>query len=219
MSRGVSDSDTTAGPAEPTPPHPLAVELAERLGSGTPRRCLLLGIGRGRNLAPLLAAGAGVDAIEDDPKRARAALGRSAATADVRVALAGYAGPYPFSGPYAGALSTHALLHGEPAAVAAAMAATHSLLERGAPFFFTLGNKHDPRFGSGVFTAPDTYARETGAERGVAHCYFDAAGVEALLDGFALERLEERSATAGTWAHDADEAERIVHWFVRAHRI
>jgi SAM-dependent methyltransferase len=217
MSRGVSDSDTTAGPAEPTP-HPLALELAARLGAEALPRCLLLGIGRGRNLPPLLAAGAAVDAIEDDPERARAAIVRFAASAGVRVARARYAGPHPFSGPYAAALSTHALLHGTPTDVAAALAATHARLAPGAPFFFTLGNKRDPRFGTGVPVAPDTYVDETGSERGVAHCYLDATGVNALLAGFALEHLEERSGAAGAWAHDAADAERIVHWFVRAHR-
>ncbi len=214
----MSDSDTTRGRAEPTP-HPLAVELAARLAAEAPRRCLLLGVGRGRNLAPFLAAGIGVDAIEDDPERARAAILRFAETADVRVAQTAYAGPYPVAEAYAGALSTHALLHGSPADVAAALAATYARLAPGAPFFFTLGNKHDPRFGTGAPIAPDTYVDETGSESGVAHCYFDAGGVDALLAGFALERLEECSGAAGTWAHDSAEAERIVHWFVRAHRV
>jgi hypothetical protein len=167
----------------------------------------------------LLAAGIGVDAIEDDPERARAAIVRFAETADVRIARARYAGPYPAAEPYAGALSTHALLHGSPANVAAALAAAHVRLAPGAPFFLTLGNKHDPRFGTGTLVGPDTYVDETGSERGVAHCYFDAVDVEALLAGFALERLEEQSGSAGAWAHDGTEAERIVHWFVRVQRL
>jgi hypothetical protein len=179
---------------------------------------LLLGIGSGRNVAPLLAAGASVDAIEADPELARAAIARFGRSGDVRVARSEYSGPYPFTGPYAAALSTNALLHGTPAAVAAALRATRERLAAGAPFLFTLGSKRDPRFGTGSVAGPDTFVSETGSERGVAHCYFDEAGVRALLAPLTLEGLEERRGSAGSWAHDADEAAAIVHWFVRARR-
>jgi SAM-dependent methyltransferase len=183
-------------------------------------RVLVLGIGSGRNVPALVAAGGRVDAIEDDPERARAALVRHAASGAVRVARSRYAGPYPFAGTYAGALSTHALLHGIPADVAAALASVRDRLAAGAPFFFTLGSKRDPRFGAGRSAGPDTYASETGSEAGVAHCYFDEPGVRALLAGLTLEALEERDAatSAGTWAHEPHEAATLVHWFVRTRR-
>jgi hypothetical protein len=215
----VSFSDTPANLAEPTP-HPLASELAARLAPASNPRALLLGIGSGRNLAPLLGAGCRVDAIEDDPERARAATERLAAMGAVRIARARYTGPYPFAGPYAGALSTHALLHGLPANVAAALGAVQNRLAAGAPFFFTLGSRRDPRYGRGHNPGPGTFVVETGSEAGVAHCYFDEAGVRALVAGLTLEGLEERSAadTAGAWAHEPAESAAIVHWFVRARR-
>jgi hypothetical protein len=183
-------------------------------------RVLVLGIGSGRSLPALVAAGARVDAIEDDPERARAALARHAASGAVRVARARYTGPYPFAGPYAGALSTHALLHGVPAAVAAALASVRDRLAPGAPVFFTLGSKRDPRFGAGQSAGPDTFASDAGSEAGVPHCYFDESGVRALLTGLTLEALEERNAaaSAGAWAHEPHESATIIHWFVRARR-
>ena len=215
----MSHSDTPANHAAPTP-HPLANELAVRLATVSNPRVLVLGIGRGRSLPVLVAAGGRVDAIEDDPERARAALARHAGSGPVRIARARYAGPYPFVGPYAGALSTHALLHGVPAEVAAALASVRDRLAAGAPFFFTLGSKRDPRFGAGRSAGPDTFSSDAGSEAGVAHCYFDEPGVRALLTGLTLEALEERDAatSAGTWAHEPHESATIVHWFVRTHR-
>jgi hypothetical protein len=212
----VTRSDTPAASPEPTP-HPLALELAAALASLAVPRALLLGVGNGRNVPPLLAAGAHVDAIEDDPARASTALTRFAADARVRIVRASYAGPYPFTGPYDAALSTHALLHGSPQSVAAALAAVRFRLAPNAPFFFTLGSKRDPRFGRGRRLQDDTYAPESGSEAGVPHCYFDAPAARALLEGFVLDRIEENVAP-GSWAHAPDEAAAIIHWFVRARR-
>lgn len=215
----VTRSDTPAEPPEPTP-HPLASALAAALGTTDGWRVLLLGIGTGRNVPPLLAAGARVDAVEDDPERARAARARFAGESRVRIARAGYGGPYPFAGSFDGALSTHALLHGTPQHVTAALTAVLNRLAPQAPFFLTLGSKRDPRFGTGRPAGPDTFIADDGSEAGVSHCYFDAAGARALLGSFAVDSLEERSATesAGTWAHTADEAATLVHWFARVRR-
>lgn len=209
-------SDTPAASPEPTP-HPLALELAAALAGAVAPRALLLGVGNGRNVLPLLAAGACVDAVEDDPARARAAVTRFADDARVRIAHAAYAGRYPFTGPCDGALSTHALLHGAPQSVAAALASVRIHLAPNAPFFFTLGSKCDPRFGRGRRLGDDTYAPESGSEARVPHCYFDEPGARALLRGFVLDRIEENAA-AGSWAHAAAEAATIVHWFIRARR-
>jgi hypothetical protein len=202
-------------------PHPLAVELAAAVGAASGARALLLGIGSGRNVLPLLTAGTRVDAIEDDPERARLALIRFAGESRVRVARAAYGGPYPFAGSFDGALSTHALLHGTPHHVAAALAAVRNRLAPRAPLFLTLGSKHDPRFGGGAPVAEDTFVADSGSEAGIPHCYFDEAGARALLAGFGVDSLEERSAaeSAGTWAHAADEAAALVHWFARVRRL
>jgi len=212
-------SDTPAGVPEPTP-HPLAAELAETLRGISGARALVLGIGSGRNVPVLIDAGATVAAIEDDPERARAAMIRYAAEGRVRIARSAYAGPYPFAGPFDVALATHALLHGTPTHVAAAIAAVGNRLAPSACFFFTLGSKRDPRFGSGRLVAPDTFVADDGSEAGVAHGYFDETGVRALLDGFTIDGVAEVPApgAAGAWAHTPGELATIVHWFVRARR-
>ena len=226
-------------------PHPLARELAERLAPATPAerltpdepaqrltpdepaqrlipgdRVLLIGVGSGRNVPVLLAAGARVDALEEDPGRAREASARFAAEARVRVVRARYGGPYPFAGGHAAALSTHALQHGSLAGVGAAVAAIRSRLRPGGPFYLTLGSKRDPRFAAGRRLDADVSAPLEGAEAGVPHLYLDEAQVRTLLAGFEIESASEGSAaeTAGRWAHTAAEAQGLIHWFVRARR-
>ena len=212
----VSGSDTPETFSVPT--HPLASALA---GAVLPNaRVLLLGIGSGRNVPALLAAAARIEAIEENPERARAAVARFASEPRVRISRAAYSAPYPFDGTIDGALSTNALLHGTPHRVAAAISAARERLAPNAPFYFTLGSKGDPRFGVGERPARDTFVLRSGSEAGVPHCYFDEAGVRALMDGFAIEELVERSAaqTAGSWAHTPEESASIVHWFVRSRR-
>jgi hypothetical protein len=182
---------------------------------------LLLGIGSGRNVPALLAGGARLDVVEEDAERARAAAVRFAGEPRVRIARARYAGPLPFSGGFGGALSTHALLHGTPRAIAAAIAAVRNRLSPGGPFYATLGTKTDPRYGSGTQLERDVFAPLDGSEAGVAHAYFDDAGARALFAGFRIVSLVETCAaeSAGRWAHTDDEAARLVHWFVRAIRL
>jgi len=217
----VALNDTPGATPEPSA-HVLAHELAARITAerdATPfARILMLGIGSGRNLAPLLAAGLCIDVVEDDPERARAAATRFASEPRVRVARARYAGPYPFEGRHAAALSTHALLHGDARAVAAALAAVRNRLGAGAPLYATLGSTRDPRFGAGRRIDDATFAPSNGAEAGVAHVYFDERGLRALLCDFEVESLAEVAAAehVGRWAHDSGDAAHIVHWFVRA---
>ena len=205
-------------PAERSP-HPLATELASALqAAAVDLRVLLLGVGNGRNVPALLETGARVEAIEDDPSRARDAVARFASDARVRIAHAAYVGPYPCTGGFDGALSTNAMLHGTVRHVAATVDAVRNRLNGGAAFYFTLGSKRDPRFGTGRNVAADTFVCDDGPEAGVAHCYFDEAGVHALARGFVLDSLVEQSAaqTAGAWAHTPEESAKIIHWFVRA---
>jgi hypothetical protein len=219
---GVHDEDVTPGAPTAPSPHPLAERLASRLAaSGALARVLIVGGGNGRNVPPLLAAGARIDLLEEDGPRARDLSARFAAEPRVRIVRGRYGGPIPFAGSFDAALSTHALLHGTRTSVGAAVAAVRNRLASGAPFALTLGSVADPRYGAGRQVDVDAYAPLDGSERGVVHAYFNEAGVRALLDGFALESLDERGAaeSAGRWAHSDLEAERIVHWFAWARRL
>jgi SAM-dependent methyltransferase len=202
----------------PEPPHPLVAALAASLPAGA--RVLVLGLGSGRHLPVLRAAGLLVDAVEADPARASAALRRCAGEPGVRIARAAYRGPLPFATGFEGALATHALLHGQPAEVGAALNAVANRLRPGARFYFTLGSSEDPRYGRGAQLGPLTWAAGDGPEAGVAHSYFDPAAARALLAAWHVESLElQRAAqTAGRWAHAPAEAEELLHWFVRARR-
>lgn len=216
----MTEIDTPAAPQEPVA-HPLARYLAESLAKRErPTRILLLGIGSGRSVPVLLNAGAHVEALEEHAQRAREARHRFAGDPRLRVTDGPYGGPYPIDGTFDAALSTHALLHGSPAAVAASIAALRERLAVGALLFTTLGSKSDRRFGAGTRIATDSFAPSDGAEAGVPHAYFDEDGVRALLRGFSLSALAENDASrsAGRWAHSEDEAAGTVHWFVRALR-
>ena len=216
----VKSSDTPTGSQEP-PAHPLARELARVLADveSTPR-VLLLGVGSGRNVPPLVRAGASVDIVEADPERARDAAIRFAAGPRVRVVRGSYAGPYAFAGGFSAALTTHALLHGSLASIERAVAAIANRLHPDGVFYATFGSTRDPRFAAGTPIEAFVSAPRDGGERDVPHAYYDEPRVRELLRSFTIDGIEEASAseTAGRWAHDAREAETMIHWFVRARK-
>lgn len=179
---------------------------------------MLLGIGSGRNVPPLARAGLDIRAVEDDRARAVEARERFATLAGVSVIYGAYDALAPSREPLAGALSTHALLHGMPGPIVACVAAVARMLASGAPFYATVGSANDPRFGRGERLGATTFAATIGSERGVAHSYFDEAGVRALFGAFAIESLEEVGGgeNVGRWAHPGTEPLDIVHWYVRA---
>jgi len=216
----VNDTDTP-GEARAPSPHPLACDFARRLDRTAQPRVIVLGFGSGRNVPPLRDAGARVDIVESDPERARRAETIYASDDGVRIVLASYDALHGIPRACAGALSTHALLHGNSTSVASAIGAVAGRLAPDAPFFFTLGSKDDPRYGAGREIDRDTYAPLEGSEAGVPHVYFDEAGVHALLHAFEIEDIRETSAaeTAGSWAHAPSEAATLRHWFVRARKI
>ena len=191
------------------PPHPLAQALIERFPTlaeaasrGTPR-VLDFATGSGRQSAALERAGFRVVRIDD-------------ATA---------ASPSPFAaidGPFAGALSTHGLLHGTASIIAANVGAIAELLAPGGLFYATFGSIRDARFGIGKRIDAATYAPLEGDEAGVAHTFFNREGLTALLAShFVIDSLEERAVDdiAGTWAHAQRPLSGGVHWFVVARRM
>jgi hypothetical protein len=196
-------------------PHPLVTALLDAVPAGG--RVLLLGVGSGRHIPPLLAGDLRIDVIDDEADRARAAAARFAADARVRIERSRYDAPLPFDAPYDGALTTHALLHGTPAVIAAVLEVVSARMRPAAPFHLTLGSHRDPRFESGTALDASTRVAESGAEAGVPHAYFDEAGARRLLSSWEILSLEERSAaeTAGRWAHAPSELESMVHWFAR----
>lgn len=178
-------------------PHPLAAELIERLRATPHARVLDLGTGSGRNSAALTAAGYAVQAIADND-------------------VAGFAA----GGSFDAALSTHALLHGTPQAIAATLQTLTAVLKAQAPLYATFGSKADSRYGKGTRVDEDTFAPESGDEQGVAHAYFDERALRAMLErSFIVESIEEHAVDeiVGTWAH-AQRPQGTVHWFVRARR-
>uniref|UniRef100_E6PG54 Methyltransferase type 11 n=1 Tax=mine drainage metagenome TaxID=410659 RepID=E6PG54_9ZZZZ len=172
--------------------HPLARQLIARLPRGA--RVLEIGHGSGRNHRALEAAGLEV-------------LHFDAALAPAERAAA--------------ALSTHALLHGTPAEIATLLAGIACGIDGGAPLFATFGSRRDARFGEGTQLGPATFAPTDGDERGVAHSYYDEAGLRsALHELFAIEELREVEvdAIAGGWAHASAPLRGAVHWFVVTRR-
>lgn len=189
----------TPSPHERIPrrPHPLAAELIERLRATPLARVLDFGAGSGRNSAALAAAGYAVQAVSDD-------------------AVAGFTAGSRFDA----AVSTHALLHGTPVAIADRVHALAAALKPQAPLYATFGSKTDLRYGKGTHVDEDTFAPESGDEQGVAHAYFDEYALRAILEPwFLVESIEERAVdrVVGTWAH-AQRPQGTVHWFVRARR-
>jgi hypothetical protein len=186
------------------PPHPLAVRAIECLRERLPGlvRVLDLASGSGRNGAAL--AGAGFEVISvDDASAMQASALRS------------------LHGSFAGAVSTHGLLHGSAAEIAERLDALAAHLEPGAILAATFGSTHDARFGRGTRVDESTYAPVEGDERGVAHAFFTQSQLGALLENeFEIVSIEENAVDeiAGRWAHQNRPLSGAVHWFVVARR-
>jgi hypothetical protein len=183
-------------------PHPLALQLIERLRAHPQSRILEFCTGSGRNAAALRAAGFTVVGLEDP-----------AADAFDRLST--------LSGSFAAILSTHGLLHDSPAAVGERVTALAALLDSEGTFHAAFGSVRDARFGRGTRLDARTFAPSDGDERGIAHAYFTRAELERLLaPHLQVERLDERDAdaVAGAWAHPLRPLAGAVHWFVTAHR-
>ena len=171
------------------PPHPLALELIERLRHHPRASVLEIGRGSGRNRRALEAAGYTVIDIDE----------RSGESAEA-------------------AISTHALLHGSPDEIATLLLCIADRLERGAVLFATFGSPRDARYGEGTELGPQTFAPDDGDEAGVPHTYFDEPQLRRLLEnGWIIESLEEHDVDeiAGSWAHKKRPLKNSVHWFAR----
>jgi SAM-dependent methyltransferase len=196
-------------------PHPLARQLAKRLASRTGCRILEIGTGKGRNTAALLAAGFQVTSVDDDRERTEGARLHFKASGATFVTAA-YAQIQGRPGEFAGALSTHALLHGSPEKIAHALAAIARVLEPDAPFYCTFGSTADARFGRGMPLEAFVFAEAEGEEAGVAHSYFDRARLQELLRPyFRIDELAERAVDdiVGSWAHARPAG--MVQWLAR----
>jgi hypothetical protein len=187
--------------------HPLALALIERLRDIPHVRVLELGTGSGRNTEALKAAGFSVLGIRDDTIESFAS-GNAGAMIDT-------------GGSFDGAISTHGLLHGTPATIAAAVAHISDTLKPDAPLFATFASVRDSRYGKGVRLAQHTFASESGDEQGVAHTYFDEPALRELLERFfTMESLQEQNVDgiAGAWAHTEPLRGR-VHWIARLRKV
>lgn len=124
-------------------------------------------------------------------------------------------------GPYAGALSTHALLHGTPDEIRESLHAIARALEPDAPFYVTFGSVRDARCGEGTRVADHAFAPTHGDEAGVVHAFFDEKRLRAMLEEhFVIESLHERDVdeVAGSWAHRERPLRGAVHWFAELRR-
>ena len=191
-----SSSPATAGTFQNA--HPLAQRLYERAGKGS-GPIVVVGDGRGRNSSALVAAGLSVVSIPDETPYTQLA--------------------YP-PRHFAGALSTHAYLHGTVAKIRLGIAELARVLQAGAPAFFTFGSIQDVRFGFGDALDAQTFAPGEGPEQGVPHAYFDRDGIVEVLRPFAIVSMDEVNVDAivGKWAHLEDEPAGKVHWFVEARK-
>jgi len=178
--------------------HPLALRLYERAGKGN-GPIVIVGDGRGRNSRALREAGLSIVAIPDETPYTQLA--------------------FP-ARHFAGALSTHAYLHGTASKIRLGVAELARVLQAGAPAFLTFGSIQDVRYGFGDQLDAQTFAPGDGPEQGVPHAYFDRDGVLELLRPLVIVSVDEVNVDAivGKWAHLEDEPAGKVHWFVEARK-
>ena len=180
----------------------MAERLIKRLQSRPQSRVLDFAAGHGRNAEALRRAGFCVVAVGDDTAESETPIPNA---------------PQPFTA----ALSTHGLLHGTPAAIAARLSAIAQNLHGGGLLYATFGSTSDRRFGKGARVDDFTFVPLDGDERGILHAYFDRDALLGVLQReFQIEELAETCAddTAGAWAHRERPLRGAVHWFAIAHK-
>jgi len=179
--------------------HPLAQLLYESVPKGS-GPVVVVGDGRGRNSRALTEAGLTVVGIPDETPYTQLA--------------------FP-ARHFAGALSTHAYLHGIASKIRVGIAELARVLQAGAPAFLTFGSIHDVRYGFGDALDAQTFAPGDGPEQGVPHAYFDRDGMLEVLRPFTIVSLEEVQVDeiVGKWAHLEDEPAGKVHWFAAVRKV
>jgi hypothetical protein len=176
--------------AVPRPPHPLALDLIQRLRAQPGARVLEVGSGSGRNTHALVAAGFGVHALPPDALCA-AALSTHAllhgTPASLGDALAGIACALEIGAPLFGTFgSTRDARYG-------------------------IGTRLEPH----VYVADD--GDEAGVAHAY---FDESRLRELLAPHFAVESMREVAVDdiAGKWAHGTTPLRDAVHWFVIATR-
>jgi len=175
----------------------LALALIHALGT-PPARILDVGTGSGRNARALRAAGHHVDALDES--------------------AVAYELPSLCDGNYDAIISTHAFLHGNSAGASQNIAAAHAALSASGLFYATFASVRDARFGAGTQVDAQSFAPLDGDEAGIAHVYFNAGQLRALLQPhFEITSMDEHAVDAivGRWAH-VEQPAGSVHWFVQA---
>jgi Methyltransferase domain len=182
-------------------PHPLAERLIERLQSGRNIRVLDFATGTGRNAEALRRAGFAVVVLSDEAAASDDAIENSSHGFDA-------------------VLSTHGLLHGTAASVAARVRSIAECITAGGWLFATFGSTSDSRYGRGERIDDSSFAPAEGDEEGVAHAYFDRPSLRALLEPLLeIESLEEQGVdeVVGSWAHP-QKPTGTAHWFAVARK-
>ncbi len=182
------------------PAHPLVVELIDTLRAASVGGPVIeVGSGSGRNTRALEAAGITVTALDDGTTYTQLSVPARR---------------------FAAGISTHAYLHGETGKVRVGLAELGRVLVPRAPVVLTLGSIRDTRFGFGIPYDDTTFAPGDGPEMGIPHAYFDREGALDVLRPFEVLSLEEVPVDeiVGRWAHDTQEANGRIHWFVRARK-
>lgn len=179
--------------------HPLAQRLYENVTKGS-GPIVVVGDGHGRNSRALQAAGLTVVAIPDEVPYTQLA--------------------FP-ARHFAGALSTHAYLHGTAAKIRLGIAELARVLEANAPAFLTFGSIKDVRFGYGDALDAQTFAPGDGPEKGVPHAYFDRDTLTEALRPFTIVSLDEVKVDeiVGKWAHLENEPAGKIHWFAQVRKV
>jgi hypothetical protein len=178
--------------------HPLARRLADRLGHER-GPIIVVGDGSGRNSRALRSAGYAVSAVPDSVPYTQL--------------------PAPAKH-FAGALASHAYLHGTSPKIKSGIAELARVLRSGAPVFLTLGSIDDVRYGFGERLDAHSYAPGDGPETGIPHAFFDRDGALEVLRPLTVISLETTNVDdiVGKWAHLDDEPPGKVHWFVEARK-
>ena len=197
-------------------PREEVVAFAQDLQRRGAQRVLDLGCGAGRHVVYLAREGLNVCGTDISPRGleyTRAWLEQEGLHADLQLSDMTVI-PYPDEY-FDGIISTNVIHHNTLDNIRRCVAEMHRVLVPGGRALLIVQSKRGYRYGKGQQLEPDTFVHDSGPEAGIAHHFFDEAGLRDLFADFHILALTP---------DERDEVEDGMHylhshWVVMVERV
>jgi len=185
---------TAEGRADWLEPEPAVRQTTELLSRRNARDVLDIGCGVGRHALFLAQQGFNVTAIDLSPagldfvRESAAAAGR-----EIALRVSAFDELHFADASFDYALAWNVIYHGDGAALERAVTEARRVLRPGGIFQATLLSKRHYKYGQGIEISPNTFVVPEEGEKGHPHYYANETEARALLCGFRLLELSDRT--------------------------